>query len=207
MAPAVGFEPTPLRETVVHAAVTPRRNAAKNHTPRLGRFSYKVLRVSGSTRITRGGIALLVVALMVALGAANASAATVIHFQSENGSALTVQLQHHEVHALTFHPTPAPGHVHVSLNDGRHFTVVYPAAAEEAKFVALARADGTPVAVAVAKPKAAAKPAHHTLRYVAAGILVLVIVVVAAVLLVDRRRKLNEEGGGTPPPTQSQPSQ
>jgi hypothetical protein len=150
---------------------------------------------------------MLAMALTLALSAAIASAATVIHFQSENGSALTVQLHHHEVHALTFHPTPAPGHVHVSLNDGRHFTVVYPAA-EEAQFVALARADGTPVAVAVAKPKAAAKPTHHTLRYVAGGILVLVIVVVAAVLLVDRRRKLSEEeGGDTPPPTQSQPSQ
>jgi hypothetical protein len=149
---------------------------------------------------------LLAAVLTMALSAAAASAATVIHFQSESTSALTVQLHHREVHALTFHPTPAPGHVHVSLNDGKHFTVVYPVAAEEAKFVALARADGTPVAVAVAKPKAAAKPAHHTLRYVAAGILVLVIVVVAAVLLVDRRRKLGEEGGGTPPPTQNQPS-
>jgi hypothetical protein len=151
-------------------------------------------------------VALLAAVLMMALSATVASAASVIHFQSENGAALTLQLHHHEVHALTFHPTPAPGHVHVSLNNGRHFTVVYPAAAEEAKFVALARADGTPVAVAVAKPKAAAKSAHHTLRYVAAGILVLVIIVVAAVLLVDRRRKLGEEGGDTPP-TQSQPSQ
>jgi hypothetical protein len=152
----------------------------------------------------RGAIVLLAVALMLAVSA-TAGAATVIHFQSESPSALTAQLHHHEVHALTFHPTPAPGHVHVSLSNGKHMTVVY-AASEEAQFVALARADGTPVAVAVAKPKAAAKPAHHTLRYVAAGILVLVIVVVAAVLLVDRRRKLNEEGGGTPPPTQSQPS-
>jgi hypothetical protein len=159
-------------------------------------------RVSRSTRALRIAVLAAIAALALA---ASASAASVIHFQSENGSALTVQLQHREVHALTFHPTPAPGHVHVSLNDGRHFTVVYPPA-EEAKFVALARADGTPVAVAVAKPKAAAKAAHHTLRYVAGGILVLVIVVVAAVLLVDRRRKLSEGGGGTPPPTQSQPS-
>jgi hypothetical protein len=145
-------------------------------------------------------------AVLTLVMTASANAATVIHFQPESTSALTVQLHHHEVHALTFHPAPVPGHVHVSLNDGRHFTVVY-SASEEAQFVALARADGTPVAVAVAKPKAAAKPAHHTLRYVAGGILVLVIVVVAAVLLVDRRRKLGEEGGGTPPPTQSRPSQ
>jgi hypothetical protein len=157
-------------------------------------------------RGVRGVIALLAAALILALGAVSASAATVIHFQPESTSALTVQLHHHEVHALTFHPTPAPGHVHVSLNNGQHFTVVYPAA-EETKLVALARADGTPVAVAVAKPKAAAKPVHHTLRYVAGGILVLVIIVVAAVLLVDRRRKLSEEEGGSTPPTQSQPSE
>jgi hypothetical protein len=161
--------------------------------------------VSRSKRNARGRITLLAVALMLALGATTASAATVIHFQPESTTALTVQLHHHEVHALTFHPTPAPGHVHVSMNDGRHFTVVYNTS-EEATFIALARADGTPVAVAVAKPKAAAKPAHHTLRYVAAGILVLVIVVVAAVLLVDRRRKLNEEGGGTPPPAKGEPT-
>jgi hypothetical protein len=149
-------------------------------------------------------IAVLVAALTLAM-TAGASAATVIHFQPESVSALNVQLHHHEVHALTFHPTPAPGHVHVSLNDGRHLTVVY-TASEEAQLVALAHADGTPVAVAVAKPKAAAKATHHTLRYVAGGILVVVIIVVAAVLLVDRRRKLGEEGGDTPPPTQSQPS-
>lgn len=151
-------------------------------------------------------IALLAVALTSALSAASASAATVVHFQSESLPALKAQLHAHEVHALTFHPTPAPGHVHVSLNDGRHMTVVY-AASEQAQLLVLARDDGTPVAVAVAKPKAAAKSAHHTLRYVAGGILVLVIIVVAGVLLVDRRRKLGEEGGDTPPPAQSRPSQ
>jgi len=148
--------------------------------------------------------AIMTMALGAGAGAGAASAATVIHFQPESTSALTLQLHHREVHALTFHPMPAPGHVHVSMNDGRHFTIVY-TANEEARFVALARANGARYAVAVAKPKAAAKPVHHTLRYVAGGILVLVIVVVAAVLLVDRRRKLNEEGGDTPP-TQSQPS-
>lgn len=149
-------------------------------------------------------IALLAAALTLAL-AAGASAATVIHFQPEGVSALKVQLGKHEVHAVTFHPVPAPGHVHVSMNDGRHFTVIY-TTAEQAQLVALARAHGARYAVAVAKPKAAAKPVHHTLRYVAGGILVVVIIVVAAVLLVDRRRKLGEEGGDTQPP-QSQPSQ
>jgi hypothetical protein len=160
-------------------------------------------RVLSAIRMPR--IALLAAVLTMAIGATAGAATTVIHFQPESVAALKVQLGHHEVHALTIHPDPAPGHVHVSLNNGQHFTVIYNAA-EQTQLVALARADGTPVAVSVTKTKTAAKPAHHTLRYVAGGILVLVIIVVAAVLLVDRRRKLGEEGGEAPP-SSSQPSQ
>src|SRR5580698_2656187 len=151
------------------------------------------------TRVPR--IALLGALLTLAL-IATASAATAIHFQPEGLPALKAQMHHHEVHALTFHPAPAPGHIHVSMNDGRHFTVTY-LAAEQSQLVVLARASGARYTVAVAKPKAAAK-AHHTLRYIAGGIVVVVILVVAAVLLVDRRRKLNEGGGqGTPAPSDS----
>jgi hypothetical protein len=135
--------------------------------------------------------------------ATSASAAegttTVIHFTPEGLAALEVQLKHHEVHALTFHPKPAPGHVHVSMNDGRHYTVVYTGTSEQEHLIVLANANGARYAIAVSKAKPA-KAAHHTLRYVAGGILIVVIVIVAAVLLVDRRRKLNEEsgaGGGT----------
>ena len=147
-------------------------------------------------------IVLLCATLPLAL-AASAGAATAIHFQPAGLPALKVQLHHREVHALTFHPAPAPGHIHVSMNDGRHFTVVY-TAAEQPQLVVLARANGARYAVAVAKPKAATKPVHHTLRYIAGGILIVVILVVAAVLLVDRRRKLSE-GAAETPPTQSQP--
>jgi hypothetical protein len=145
----------------------------------------------------------LLTALLALAFAATASAASAIHFQSEGLPALKAQLHHHEVHALTFHPAPAPGHIHVSMNDGRHFTVTY-LAAEQPQLVVLARASGARYAVAVAKPKAAAKAVHHTLRYIAGGIVIVVILVVAAVLLVDRRRKLNEGSGqGTPAPSDS----
>jgi hypothetical protein len=138
-------------------------------------------------------IALLGAVLTLALAAtATASAATVIHFQSESLPALEAQLHKHEVHAVTFHPVPAPGHIHVSMSDGRHFTVIY-AAGEQARLVALAHANGARYTVAKVKPKAA-KSTHHTLRYIAGGIVVVVIVVVVAVLLVDRRRKLGEGG-------------
>jgi hypothetical protein len=150
-----------------------------------------------STRAIR--ITLLSAILAVAVAAASASAATVIHFQSESLPALEAQLHKHEVHAVTFHPTPAPGHIHVSMNDGRHYTVVY-AAGEQAQLVALATANGARYTVATVKPKAA-KSTHHTLRYIAGGIVIVVIVVVVTVLLVDRRRKLNEGGEGTPAPS------
>jgi hypothetical protein len=143
-----------------------------------------------STRAIR--IALLSAILAVAVTAASASAATVIHFQSESLPAFEAQLHKHAVHAVTFHPTPAPGHIHVSMNDGRHYTVVY-TAGEQAQLVALASANGARYTVATVKPKAA-KSTHHTLRYIAGGIVIVVIVVVVTVLLVDRRRKLGERG-------------
>jgi hypothetical protein len=124
---------------------------------------------------------------------ATALAASPIHFQSEALPTLKSQLQHGQVHALAFHPSSSVGHIHVSLNDGRHMTVAY-VSSEQAQLLALARASNTPAVVAVAKPKAA-KAAHHKLRYIAGGIVIVVIVVVAAVLLVDRRRKLGEGAG------------
>ena len=124
--------------------------------------------------------------------AATALGATPIHFEPESLTALEGQLHHGQVHALSIHPAATTGHIHVSLNDGRHMTVPF-ATTDQAHLIALAGASGTPVVVAKAKPKA--KAAKHKLRYIAAGILVIVIIVVAGVLLVDRRRKLGEAGG------------
>jgi hypothetical protein len=144
-------------------------------------------------RISR--IAVSVACLLGACLAISASAvaATVIHFERETVPALTTQLDHGQVHALSFHPASPTGHVHVSLNDGRHMTVAY-VSSEQAQLLALASAHNTPVTIAKAKTTVA-KPAHHKLRYIAGGILVLVIIVVLGVLLIDRRRKLGEAGG------------
>ena len=98
-------------------------------------------------------IALLSAILTVAL-AAGASAATVIHFQSESLPAFEVQLHKHEVHAVTFHPTPTPGHIHVSMNDGKHYTVIY-SASDQAHLIALATANGARYTVATVKTKPA----------------------------------------------------
>jgi hypothetical protein len=150
-------------------------------------------------RLTRVALIALLGAVLAMALATGASAAATIHFQSESLPALEAQLHKHEVHAVTFHPTPAPGHIHVSMNDGSHYTVVY-AAGEQTQLVALATANGARYTVATVKPKAA-KSTHHTLRYIAGGIVIVVIVVVVTVLLVDRRRKLNAGGEETPTPS------
>lgn len=152
---------------------------------------------SRATRLTWAALAAVVVlaACLPGLACTGALAASTgaIHFQREDLQALEAQLHRHEVHAAVFHPTPAPGHLHVAMNDGRHYTVVY-TAGEQARLIALARAGGASAAVATPKAKPAAK--HHKLRYIAAAILIVVILVVAAVLLVDRRRKLREAERG-----------
>jgi hypothetical protein len=150
-------------------------------------------------------IAVPLACLLCAAMATAAFAATAIHFEKETLPALEKQLRAHEVHALAFHPSPTPGHIHASLNNGSHMTIVY-APAEQERLVALAHAQGTPVAVAV-KSTTAKKTVHHKLRYIAGGILVAVIIVVAVVLLIDRRRKLREmaDGGGGGAPAPSSP--
>jgi len=136
--------------------------------------------------------AILVLSLAAASAASAAEGTTaVVHFTPEGLSALEGQLKHREVVALTFHPSPAPGHVHVSMVNHAHYTVVYHGSGVQEHLIVLAGANGAHYAIAVSKAKPA-QATHHTLRYVAGGILIVVIIVVAAVLLIDRRRKLNE---------------
>ncbi len=153
--------------------------------------------MSSTTRASLATTSIFAAALAcLALASAQAGAATAIHFQRESLPALEAQLSKHEVHALSFHPSPAPGHVHISLNNGQHMTVVY-AAPQQTRLIARAHALGVPVAVAAAKAKTT-KTSHHKLRYIAAGLVIVVIIVVTAVLLVDRRRRINEADAGAP---------
>jgi hypothetical protein len=138
----------------------------------------------------------VLVALCAALGALvlalPAGAATVIHFQQETLPAYEAQLHKGEVHALTFHPGTTTGHLHISMDNGTHYTVAY-TTSEQGKLVAQAQADHARVQIATVTVKKAA-PAKHKLRYIAGGILIVVIVVVLIVLLIGRRRALAEEG-------------
>jgi hypothetical protein len=132
-------------------------------------------------------------ALVLALPA---GAATVIHFQQETLPAYEVQLHKGEVHALTFHPGTTTGHLHISMNNGTHYTVAY-AAGEQAKLVAQAEAGHARVQIAAVTVKKTA-PVKHKLRYIAGGILIVVIIVVLIVLLIGRRRALVEESPRAP---------
>jgi hypothetical protein len=141
-------------------------------------------------------LALVCAMLAAVVVAMPASAATIVHFQKEGVSAYEVQLHKGEVHALTFHPGTPTGHLHISMNNGTHFTVAY-ASSEQAKLVAQAEADHARVQIAAVQVKKTA-PVKHKLRYIAAGILIVVIIVVLIVLLIGRRRALAEDG---PPPS------
>ena len=130
----------------------------------------------------------LCTAILAALACSGALAASIFHFQRESMSAYRHQLAGGEIHAATFNKVPHS--LHLSLNDHQHVLVVYPPKQYKA-IVAELQAKGVPVAVK--HVKAAAKPTHHKLRYIAGGVLVVVILVVLGVLLVGRRRALLEE--------------
>lgn len=140
--------------------------------------------------------------LAIVVFAVPAGATTIIHFQKEGVAAYEVQLHKGEVHALTFHPGTPTGHLHISMNNGTHFTVAY-ASGEQAKLVAQAEGLHARVQIAAVSVKKTA-PVKHKLRYIAGGILIVVIIVVLIVLLIGRRRALAEEGSppsgeGSPP--------
>ncbi len=153
-----------------------------------------------TTSIRRNSAVLLASLLALAAIASlsmGAAFAEGVHFQKESLKSYEGQLSKGEVHALAFHPGSPTGHLHISLNNGGHMTVVY-AAGEQAKLFAKAQAKGARVQIATAKAKKAVA-VKHKLRYIAGGILIAVILIVLVVLLIGRRRTLAaQEGGGAP---------
>jgi hypothetical protein len=133
-------------------------------------------------------VCLALAAMVLALPAAAAT----VHFEKESLQAYEGQLHHGQVHALTFHSGTPTGHLHISLNNGGHMTVVYPAS-EQGRLVAQAQAAHARVKLATLQAKKTAA-VHHKLRYIAGGILIVVILIVLVVLLVGRRRTLAEDG-------------
>jgi ATP-dependent Zn protease len=129
----------------------------------------------------------------VALPVASAvGATTVIHYTHESYEQFQRQLVAGKIRAVTFNKKPHS--VRITLKDGSHVLAIYPSH-DEPQLAAALTAKG--VTVAVLKPKVKAKPAvHHTLRYIAGGILVVVILAILAVLLIGRRRTVTSAAAG-----------
>lgn len=141
-----------------------------------------------NSRIRRATGSLLALVTLALLCLASVSAAAV-HFQHESYQAFQAQVAAGQVHAVTFNKKAHT--VHVSLNDKRHVLASYPSR-DEPQIAAALQAKGVSVKVAKHAPKAAAS-GHHTLRYVAAGLLLVVIAIVALVLGLNRRRPRTQE--------------
>lgn len=134
----------------------------------------------------------LVLALAALPVAGAVGAGAVIHYTHESYEEFQRQLAAGKIGAVTFNKKPHS--VRVTLKDGSHVLAIYPSH-DEPQLAAALSSKG--VTVAVLKPKVKAKPAvHHTLRYIAGGILVVVILAILAVLLIGRRRNIAQAGGG-----------
>jgi ATP-dependent Zn protease len=132
----------------------------------------------------------LVLATLVPATSAVA-AGSPVHYQHESYQTFQAQLAGGQIKAVTFNKKPHS--VHITLDDGRKLLAIYPSHEEPALAAELA-AKGVPFTVE--KHKSTVKPVHHTLRYIAGGILVLVILAILAVLLIGRRRNLADGTGG-----------
>jgi hypothetical protein len=146
------------------------------------------MRVLKTRRIALSA-ACLACALLAPATLAQAAAEPVVHYTKESLKAYEHLLATGQIVDATFNKKVRS--VHLTLKDGTHALVRY-AAKGEPKLAAQLKAKGVPVTVL--KPSEAAKevvkkPAHHKLRYIAAGIVIVVILLVGAVLLIDRARK------------------
>ncbi len=130
---------------------------------------------------------------------ATAPPATSVQYEEESIEAFEAQLHGHALAAAEFNKVAH--HLHLTLRDGRHLLVDYPGH-EQPKFQAELLAAGIPVTIEYT-PKATTST-HHTVRYVAAGILV-VLLILLGVLLVARRRRLaglEQQGAGATHPAE-----
>ncbi len=147
----------------------------------------KPTRAPNSTRIA-------VLACLACIGAAclapaAALAETTITYTHESMPAYEQQLASGQIQSATFNKRVRS--LHLTLKNGTHVLVHYPAHDEPTLNAALT-AKGIPVAVlkpAAAEAEAKKAPVHHKLRYIAGGILIVIVIVVGGVLLYDRRRK------------------
>lgn len=136
-------------------------------------------RTSPIARMTLAVLCVTCICLTAAVGVAAAKKGSEagIHFTTESTQAYEQQLAGGQIQAAKFNTKVRS--MHLTLKDGRHMLVKYPPHGE-AKLVAELKAQGVSVP--------AIKPAHHKLRYIAAGVLVIVLILVGLVLYMRRKR-------------------
>jgi hypothetical protein len=107
-----------------------------------------------------------------------------IHYEEESLEAFEDQLRAADIAEAEINKVAH--HLHLTLHDGRHQLVEYEGHQEQALQSRLLAA-GVPVTIEFTTKST--KSSHHTLRYIAAGLLVAALIVLG-VLLVARRRRL-----------------
>ncbi len=152
------------------------------------------LRRAGAARslMRIGAAALCAAAATLVLTTASAGAATIL-YEPVSETVFLHELNSGQVVAATINKRVRS--VRVTLKDGSHVLVKYPAH-DEPHVYAEIKAKGVPVTIltkAEAEAEQKAKPVHHKIRYIVGGILIVVILVVAAVLIINRRRHRREE--------------
>src|SRR5580693_5587279 len=118
-----------------------------------------------------------------------AGAETPIAYQTESYAEYQQQLAGGQIAAVTINRRLAS--LRTTLKDGRYVLAKY-GRHEEPKAVAALQAAHVPVtilSVNEALKEGAAKPVHHKLRYIAAGVLIVVILIAGSVLWLRRSRQ------------------
>jgi hypothetical protein len=130
-------------------------------------------------------------AITATVSTATAAPATSVHYEEESLEAFESQLHGGVLARAEFNKVAH--HLHLTLRDGRHLLVDYPGH-EQPQLQAKLLAAGVPVTIEFTPTSA--KPVHHTLRYVALGLLVAVVIVLGALLVARRRKLADAEQGG-----------
>jgi hypothetical protein len=144
-------------------------------------------RASLAIRITVCLASLMFASLLPAAIAAGAEAP--IAYQTESYAEYQQQLAGGQIAAVTINKRLAS--LRTTLKDGRYVLAKY-GRHEEPKAVAALQAAHVPVTVlsdTEALKEVAAKPVHHKLRYIAAGVLIVVILIAGTVLYMRRSRQ------------------
>ncbi len=140
---------------------------------------------TSATRAVRLVLAIALVGCATLFAATGAQGAAVIVAPTESLQAYQQQLAAGEVKGAVFN-TKARS-IHLTLTDGKHVLVHYPAKHEAAELGAL-KAKGITPLTEKGLPVKVPKAPTHKLRYIVGGVVVVVVILAIVVLVLRRRR-------------------